>query len=428
VITAGRVAQRTRGVFYGWWIVSGGVGIQLLIAALLNQAYGAYVVTLQAHFGWSKTAFSAAYALQQAESGLLGPVQGWMIDRFGPRRVMRAGIVILGIGFMLFSQVNSLTTFYITFLVMAVGSSLGGFMSITTTIVNWFERKRGTALAIMQTGAAFGGLMVPLVAWSLTANGWRATAFGSGVLIILIGLPLSQLMRHKPEQYGQLPDGVSPGDIGARGGSAAFEPSAGFTPKQALRTRSFWFLSIAHSLAMFVVASISVHLVPHLTEDLNFSLAGAAGIVSVMTGAMMVGQLVGGVLGDRYDKRRIAVIATCGHVAAMVTFVFAAALPLVVLGAILQGSAHGVRGVQMMPIRADYFGRQSFATIMGFSSMVMMWGIMAGPIIIGQIADRRGEYNAGFWLLAAVAVVAVVLFAFSTKPNPPRTTNVATPH
>jgi MFS family permease len=420
VITAGRVRQRTRGVFFGWWIVSGGVGIQLLIAALLNQAYGAYVVTLQGHFGWSKTAFSAAYALQQAESGLLGPVQGWMIDRFGPRRVMRAGIVTLGVGFMLFSQVNSLTTFYITFLIMAIGSSLGGFMSITTTIVNWFERRRGTALAVMQSGAAFGGLVVPLVAWSLTTYGWRATAFGSGVLVMAVGLPLSQLMRHKPEQYGLLPDGVVPGEVGARGPRGVVDAHPSFTPKQALRTRSFWFLSLAHSLAMFVVASVSVHLVPHLTEDLHFSLAGAAGIVSVMTGAMMVGQLAGGVLGDRYDKRRIAVIATGGHVAAMVTFVYAAALPLVVLGAILQGSAHGVRGVQMMPLRADYFGRQSFATIMGFSSMVMMWGIMAGPIVIGQIADRRGEYNAGFWLLAGVAACAVVLFVFSTKPQPPR--------
>jgi MFS family permease len=169
-----------------------------------------------------------------------------------------------------------------------------------------------------------------------------------------------------------------------------------------------------------VVASVSVHLVPHLTEDLNFSLAGAAGIVSVMTGSMMVGQLAGGVLGDQYSKRLIAVIASCGHILAMLTFAYAAALPAVVLGAVLQGAAHGVRGVQMMPIRADYFGRQSFATIMGLSSTVMMWGIMAGPIVTGMLADRYGDYDLGFHVLAVAAVAAVVLFALASKPEPPR--------
>jgi sugar phosphate permease len=418
---AERVTRRTRSVFFGWWIVGSGVGIQMLISGLLNQAYGAYVVTLQAQFGWSKTAFSVAYAIQQAESGLLGPIQGLLIDRWGPRNVIRLGIVILGAGFILFSQVNSLVTFYLTFLIMSIGMSLGGFMSITTALVNWFERRRTTALAVMQTGSAIGGLLVPLVAWSLTSYGWRATAFASGVLVIVAGLPLAQLMRHSPERYGMLPDGVVRGDIAAEAVDATpGAPVVGFTAREALRTRSFWLLSIGHSLAMFIVASVSVHLVPHLTEDLDFSLAGAAGIVSVMTGAMMVGNLAGGVLGDRYSKRLISTLAACGHIAAMVAFAYATALSTVIAGAILQGSAHGVRGVQMMPIRADYFGRQSFATIMGFSSLVMMPAMMVGPIIIGLLADRYGNYDLGFHFLAAMGVLSAVFFALAAKPAPPR--------
>src|SRR3972149_1247583 len=137
-MTAGqRVAhfsERARGLFYGWWIVAGGVGIQVLIAAALNQSYGAYVVILKEQFGWGKRGFSGAYAIQQMESGLLGPIQGWLLDRFGPRRVMRAGIVLLGAGFILFSQINSLLGFYFAFLILAIGSGLAGFLSITTTI------------------------------------------------------------------------------------------------------------------------------------------------------------------------------------------------------------------------------------------------------------------------------------------------------
>jgi sugar phosphate permease len=400
-------------------MVAGGVGLQALSSALLNQAYGAYVVVLQAQFGWSKTAFSTAYAIQQMEGGLLGPVQGWLLDRFGPRAVMRTGVVLLGAGFIFFSQVNSLTTFYLCFMLMAIGSGLGGFMSIVTTIVNWFERRRSTALGIMQTGSAIGGLVVPLVAWSITANGWRVTAFGSGVIIIAAGLPLAGIMRHKPEQYGEVPDGLRARDRAGATSSAAVLSEVAFTARQAMRTPAFWLLAMGHSLAMFVVGAVSVHLIAHLTEDLGFTLAGAAGVVSVMTGTLLVGQVTGGLLGDRFSKRLIATIATCGHVLAMLLLARAASLTPVLFAAALQGASHGLRGVQMMPIRADYFGRQSFATIAGFSSLVMMWGMMAGPLISGQIADRTGHYTGAFYVLAGAAAIGALCFALARRPDPP---------
>jgi sugar phosphate permease len=429
---AGRKARRASSVFFGWWIVLGGIGIQILTSGLLNQAYGAYVVTLQAQFGWSKTAFSIAYAIQQVESGLLGPIQGWMLDRFGPRFVMRIGIVLLGSGFILFSQINSLPLFYASFLIMSIGMSMAGFVSVTTTLINWFERKRGTALGIMQTGGAIGGLMVPLVAWSLTTYGWRATAFGSGVAILVLGMPLVQLMRHRPEDYGMLPDGVKPaakGEWPPPGGETLVATSAmsrvDFTVREALHTGAFWFLSIGHSLALFVVGAMSVHLIPHLTENIGTSLAAAATVVSIMIGAMMAGQLTGGVLGDRFSKRWISVIAMFGHCAAMMILVYAGSLTPVIVAAIIQGFSHGFRGVQMMPLRADYFGRASFGTIMGFSSTVMILGTVSGPIIAGQIADRTGDYRLAFQIMAATALAGAVFFFLAKKPEPPVRTQTA---
>ena len=163
--------------FYGWWIVAAGSGIQIMFAGLLMQAFGAYAVVLREEIGWSRALVSGAFSLARAESGFLGPLQGWMLDRFGPPAIMRVGLVIFGVGFMLFSQLNSPLTFYLTFFVISVGSSLGGPMAITVSIVNWFERRRATALGISQVGFAIGGLLVPLTVLAIEGWGWRWTAF-----------------------------------------------------------------------------------------------------------------------------------------------------------------------------------------------------------------------------------------------------------
>jgi MFS family permease len=123
-------AARSR-VYYGWWIVAAGAFNQGLITLTIGRAFGSYAVLLQNDFGWSKTALSGAYSMQQVENGILGPVQGWLIDRFGPKASMRVGILMFGLGFLAFSQINSLTTFYLCYLMLAVGSSLGGFFRST---------------------------------------------------------------------------------------------------------------------------------------------------------------------------------------------------------------------------------------------------------------------------------------------------------
>jgi MFS family permease len=426
VKSGGSLSRRFTSVFFGWWIVLGGIGLQILTSGLINQAYGAYVVILKSQFGWSQTAFSIAFSIQQVESGVLGPLQGWLLDRFGPRFVARIGICVLAGGVMLFSQMNSLALFYVSFLVMSIGMSMAGFVTTTTTLINWFERKRGTALGIMQTGGAVGGLMVPIVAWSLVAFGWRSTAFASGIIILIAGLPLVQLLRHRPEDYGLLPDGVKPSETtewppASRGTVSAASPPGrvDFRPGEALRTRAFWFLSLGHGMALFLVTSMSVHLIPHLTEDRGMSLAFSASVVSMMIGGQMAGQLSGGFLGDRFDKRLIAAGAMSGHIVAMSLLAWTHSAPLAVLAAIIHGYCHGFRGVQMMPIRADYFGRAHFGTIMGFSSMVMLVGTVTGPIVAGQIFDRTGDYQIAFQIMMVVAVIASTFFLFAKRPTPP---------
>jgi len=194
-------------------MVGAGSGLQFLQAGLMTQAFGAYVAVLQEERGWSKTALSGAAALQQMEVAILGPVLGWLIDRFGPQVWIRIGVVVFGLGLMLLSFTDTLLAFYGAFIVIALGSSLCGFFPVNVALINWFERWRARALSSLSIGLALGGTAIPLVAWSMSSFGWRATAFGSGVIAIVVGLPLAMVIRRRPEDYGETVDGLAPKPI-----------------------------------------------------------------------------------------------------------------------------------------------------------------------------------------------------------------------
>jgi sugar phosphate permease len=404
--------------FYGWWIVAAGFGLEALIGALVFHAYGAYVVLLREEFGWSKTMFSAAFSMARAESGMLGPVQGWLTDRFGPRALIRVGMTVFAVGFMLFSQVGSPVTFFATFFMMALGSSLGGYLPIGVAIVGWFRRRRALALSISATGMAVGGLMTPLVVMAMTRAGWRWTAFASGVAVLLLGLPLAQLVRHRPEPYGLLPDGDTEPPAMPHG-RATPPPPTDFTAREAVRTPAFWYVSLGHGSALLVVSAVLVHLIVHVTERLGYSLAQGATVVALMTVMQVIGQVSGGWAGDRYEKRVISAACMLAHAAALLALAFASAFWMVLVFAVLHGLAWGVRGPLMSAIRADYFGAAAFGTITGVSSMIVMLGMMGGPLVAGILADRTGSYVPGFSILATLAAVGSVFFLLARRPAPP---------
>jgi MFS family permease len=406
-------------LFYGWWVVAAGFGLEGLIGALMFHAYGAYAVVLREEFGWSKTMLSAAFSMARAESGILGPIQGWLTDRFGPRVLIRVGMIVFGVGFMLFSQLDGPVTFFATFFMMAVGSSLGGYLPIGVAVVAWFRRRRALALSISGMGMSVGGLLTPLIALALSRVGWRWTAFASGVLVLIAGLPLAQLVRHRPEAYGLAPDGVP---AAVETAAARSEPDRHFTGRQAMATSAFWYIAIGHGAALLVVSAVMVHMMIHVTEQLGYSLQQAGGVVALMTVTQATGQLSGGWLGDRLSKRRIAATCMLAHAVALVILAFATAFWMVCAFAVMHGLAWGMRGPLMAAIRADYFGSASFGMISGLSSMIVMLGMIGGPLVAGILADRTGSYIPGFVTLAALAALGSVAFIAARPPlaGPPR--------
>lgn len=412
-------------MFYGWWIVMAGGGLQLLQSALLGQAYGAYVVLLRDDFGWSKTALAAASSLREAESGLTSPFQGWLLDRFGPRRVAAVGVIIFAAGFMLFSQVNSLLTFYLAFIVMSMGASLAGWLTVTYTTVQWFERKRATAIALTTTGFATGGMLVPLTALVLDGIGWRETAFLSGVIVLLVGLPLTRVLHGRPEAMGLRPDGDRPyekSEIDDEPSRLVPHPEVvriDFTLGEAVRTPSFWWISLGHASALFVVSAMGVHLVSHLIESQGYSLGQASTVVFLMTGLLLIGTISGGVLGDRVNKRALLVCCMGMHAGGLLILSHAVNVWMVLGFVLLHGLAWGWRGPQMAAIRADYFGRASFGKILGISNLVIIVGTISGPVIAGLLYDQTGDYRLGFDILAAIAAAGSIFFILARPPAAP---------
>ena len=410
-------------IFYGWWIVSAGFSIQFLIGSLFMHSFTAFFPFLESQFGWSRTVLSGAFAFSRAESGLLGPLQGWMIEKFGTQAMGALGMAIFGTGFILFSQVDSIFGYYATFFIMAAGSSIAGHLTVSTAVINWFIRKRGIAVGIMSTGFAIGGLVVPMIALSLTSLGWRATALWGGFLIISIGVPISAVLRREPERYGYAPDGDKL-EVKENENTSSSNDSGkylvGFTVWEAMRTRSFWLLSFGHALSLMTVGAVSLHLVPHIIDTLGLSVTAASSAVAIVTIFNISGQLSGGFLGDRYSKRYIAAIGALMHAIALVILANATSMSQIYAFAVLHGSAWGLRGPIMSTIRADYFGRAYFPTIMGFSSLVVMIGMTFGPLFAGIMSDVFGNYRIGFMVIAALAALGSAFFVASTQPGLPK--------
>jgi sugar phosphate permease len=407
-------------IFYGWWMVGAATGLQFLQAGLVSQAFGAYLAVLTEEQGWSKTALSGAAALQQMEVALLGPVLGWLIDRFGPKAFVRAGVVVFGLGLCLLSQVQSLPAFYGAFIVIALGSSLCGFFPLNVALIHWFERKRARALSAMSIGLAFGGIMVPLVASSLTTFGWRPTALASGIIAIVVGLPLALVIRNSPHHHGEVVDGIH--EEKARQGEGNAQPvdnTRDFTAREALRTSAFWLISLGHGFALLVVHAVSVHAITHLKEGLGYSVQTAALVISLVTASQIGGVLLGWWIGDRWRKRVIAGACMLGHALGLLLLTYATNWFMIVAFAVLHGAAWGLRGPFMQAIRADYFGRSAIGMILGLSFMIIVVGQVGGPIIPGIFADITGNYRLGFTVIAVVAGLGSGFFFFARKPKRP---------
>ena len=416
-----RVKARPR-IFFGWWIIiAGGAGMS--IASGINfHGFGNFIIPLSEEFGWSYATISIVFSLARLESGMVGPLEGWAVDRLGPRRLMLIGLPLMGIGYIAMSRINSLAGFLFVYIfLIALGNSLGMSTPITAAVANWFNKKRGLAFGIMWSGVGLGGLFVPAIGWIISEYGWRDASMIVGIVIIIIGIPIASVMRHRPEQYGYFPDGQLPENTtpGATAQlPAAPDMSNDFTAREALRTSSFWYLSLSITARSLVSGRIGLHLVPYFVS-LGASDVGAAALAGSVGLMSIPGRFGLSTLGD-YINRRYVMVVSLGVMAVAIIFMARAqsvggVIPALVVFAAAQG------GISVIPqsLIADYFGRRSYATIQGFRSSIQMLGIIVGPVVSGFVFDQTQSYAGAFLGFSAAALVSMVLVFLARPPVRP---------
>ena len=427
VTELGNPLKTLRGMFYGWWLAVIAALVMSVAIVPMFQGLTAWFVVLKQQFSWSSGQISWAFAVMRAEGGLLGPLEGMLVDRLGARRMVLIGLPVLGVGFLLFSRVQELWQLYAAFVIMSFGIGLGTWLPMLTVLNSWFARKRGRAISVAWGGWFAGGiLLVPALAWAIDPDadrfGWRATAAALGFMLILLAFPISRLVRNRPEEYGQLPDGDKLDPPLAAADRIESRPSTaeigGYTWREAVSTRAFWFISIGHASVAIVINTVTVHL-GIMLEDRGFSLQTIAWVVATSQFAAVVFTFVGGYVGDRVPIRYAIFGFAALQSVAVIVVILAHEARMAFLFAVILGIGFGGRNTLTNTIRAVYFGRRAFASITGLSQVPMNILQLAAPLFAGYMFDITHSYTVPFATVAVVNFLGCCLFLLLGEPAPP---------
>lgn len=392
----------------------------------LFHAMAVWAIALEVHFGWTRAQLGLALTLTRVESGLIGPLEGYLVDRVGTRRMVFIGLIILGGAWLFFSRVDNLWMFYAAYVFMALGQGLGSWIPLMTMLNKWFTRRRSSAIGWANVVSRFGALLlVPAIAWAVADSsgriGWQTTAMILGIGILVLAGPLSYLIRNDPKDVGEVPDGrASRAPAAASGGATPAAPrQQELTAGEALRTPAFWLIAFGHGFTSMVILAIMTHL-GLLMVDKGFTGQDAGWVVSVYTGVAMFFQLVGGYAGDRMSKRIALSFFTVLQAGGVLVLVMADTLPMFYLFGILFGAGFGGRNPLTVAIRADYFGTGSFGKILGFSTVPMNLLLLIASPFAGWMFDQYGSYDLAFLILAGLNVVGALCFLAASRPRPSR--------
>jgi len=410
-------AQKRPRVFYGWYLVGASVLIILYTGGVVHFGFTAVFEPIADEFGWSYAQISLASSLRGLEMGLLAPLMGILVDRLGPRRLIFTGGVLMSLGFLLLSQVSSIATFYGAFALLATGMSSCTGTVLMTAVNNWFRRRAGVATGIVASGFGLGGLLIPVVTSLVDGFQWRAAMLIVGLGILVIILPLSLVVRHKPEHYGYQPDGdamspMKPGELH----TTPVIDEINISARQALTGRAFWHVAIASLCHAFVVGSVVTHMMPYLSS-LGIARSTSSMIALVLPVSSVGGRLGSGWLSDRFGRKYVFAASFALMTAGLFFFsqVNAGMMWLIVPFIITFSLGWGFSVTSRIAVLREYFGRGSFGTILGFTSGIMMLGNMAGAPLAGWIYDTWGSYQ-GAWLGFGVLALLGTVLTFTTPP------------
>lgn len=400
-----------RKIFYGWWVVVACFFIAFYVSGTVMFGFTAFFEPIAREFGWSYTQISFAASLRGLELGIFAPLMGFLVDRFGARRLLFCGTLSVGFGLILLSLTSTLGMFYGAFVLIGVGTSACTGTVLAPAVANWFRKDVGKALGIMSSGIGAGGLLLPLITLFIDLYQWRTTFVILGLGMLLIGIPLSFLIRHRPEEYGYLPDGAVPGEQKL----TTEDQDEEFGLRAALRTRVFWHLSIAESIRMMTLTALTTHVLPYLSS-LGISRSHATFVATSIPVLSIVGRLVFGWLGDEFNKYKV--LALLYFLGGVSIFTFAHVdttwllYPFLIIFPLSWG-APPLRGA----ILRESFGRLALGSILGILGGVGTIARILGPALAGWTYDTFGRYQLVWFFFTGAFAIAVILMLTLSPPK-----------
>ena len=420
---AGNETEQRPRIFYGWWIVVAASILGMFGNGSISQGFPRFLLPIESSLGLSRTQISLVFSLARAEGSVAGPAIGWLADRYGARPLVIAGSVTVGVGVLLLSQANSYWMLLVLFAgVISLGKSAGLGQTLMACTNQWFIRRRHIAMSALMTAFAGGGaIIVPLLNESIQWLGWRQTLIWTGVGILALTLPVSLVIRSRPEDVGLRPDGDPPRDSTSRDGSGRGHGSndreINFTFREAIRTRSFWLIAVGAFMRVTVTNGMLVHVFA-MMEERGLTEDAAASWVAAMFFLGIPLRFILGVTAGKFPGNlmlaggmALGAVGMWGlwlgpGIIGLLTFVIGIAI------------VEGITSVNWLML-SDYYGRARFATLMGFMSLFMNIGLFASPLFAGIVEDLTDSY---YWVLAAFTpmyLVSALAFLLSTRPRPP---------
>jgi MFS family permease len=404
--------------FYGWVIVVAGmVGAAFMVGTSVFSI-GVYAEEMQAELGWSRSELFGALALRLTAGALLSPFLGAISDRRGGARViMVISAVLMGLSLAPLRWTDSLLVYYLVYGgVGAISSAVLGSIMLGV-VPKWFIRRRAKAVAVAAAGGALGPLVFPVLnAELISAFGWRDAWFIVGVLAIVLLVPLSFAVHRSPEDVGLLPDGdAADAEHGPR---RRFGAEYSYTLREALRTRSFWLLTISFSFAVMSMNSWQPSWVPYLT-DAGFSLRVASTSILVFGIFSFSGRFVWGPASQRYPLNRLIIAQLGTTCTALLVLLSISNVPLLYVWSIIYGVSTGGFWLLQPLTLANYFGARNLGAIRGFNAPFMAVASGIAPLSAALLFDSTDSYVGVMALAASAAAIGGTLGFLSRAPKTP---------
>jgi len=387
-------------------------------AGTFFYSFTAFFNPLVEEFGWSYAATSLAASIRSIEGGIASPLVGLAVDRFGARRLLFLGSIVSAIGFALFSQINSLASFYLVFLFLSIGSSFLFPVPGWTAVAGWFVRKRGTALGVVSAAIGLGGGLVYVANVLIAFYGWRTALVIIAIGMFVVGIPCSFVVRHRPEPYGLAPDG----DMAPTFQNGGAERSAAGVAKldedfsfgKAIRTQAYWAIALAMIVSGASVHAVVVHVMPHLISA-GFTREKASLAAALIVFVSIVGRFGMGWLSTWVDSRKLLALGFVLQGLGLMFLAGAKNVLWIVIFIATFGPGYGGVITLRLTMQAQYFGRQAFGIIQGSFMAVMMVGTISSPLLAGMCYDHFGSYRLA-WLVIAAFNAAVIPLILKIKP------------